>query len=118
MAWFVLRKGSSSTEELSGGEMRDGAGARDVSPDGGTYRVVSEPLLSKSGRIRYLVCGPRGRFPLSAPKRGASPGLKPFYTLRRGEGIRFTGAVRRETGWGLDENSRVMVVEPLPRQRS
>jgi SAM-dependent methyltransferase len=114
MAWFVLKKGDGGP-----GAAAQGTGAPDPgTPDGGTYRVVSEPLLSKSGRIRYLVCGALGRFPLSAPKGGDSPGLKHFYTLRRGEGITFTGAIRRETGWGLDENSRVLVVEPLPRPRS
>ena len=113
MAFFVLTKGSAPAGQAYGDQLADG----DLRPDDGTYRVVSEPLLSKSGRIRYLVCGPLGRFPLSAPKRGVSPGLKPFYTLRRGEGIRFTGAVKRETGWGLDENSRVLVVEPLSRLR-
>jgi SAM-dependent methyltransferase len=113
MAWFVLKR---SGEEGRGSA--EAAATGGGTPDGGTYRVVSEPLLSKSGRIRYLVCGPLGRFPLSAPKAGSSPGLKRFYTLRRGEGITVTGATRRETGWGLDENSHVVVVEPLPGPRS
>ncbi len=108
MAWFVLRKGGSA----------DDAGPSSLpaehSPDGGTYRVVSEPLLSKSGRIRHLVCGPLGRFALSAPKSCPATGVKPFYILKRGEGIRFSGARRRETGWGLDADSRVEVVERLP----
>src|SRR5208337_948809 len=61
MAWFILRR-------------REGAGTEATvppagsSPEGGLYRVVSEPLLSKSGRVRYLVCGPMGRFALSAPR--------------------------------------------------
>jgi hypothetical protein len=85
------------------------------SPDGGLYRVVSEPLLSKSGRIRYLVCGPLGRFALSAPKECPAPSVKPFYLLKRGEGIRFTGARKRESGWGLDAGSSIDVEERVPR---
>ncbi len=125
MAWFVLRKrgaaGAARAGEASALEEAAPAGAAPAPspaaqpPDGGLYRVVSEPLLSKSGRIRYLVCGPAGRFALSAPKACPGPGVKPFYQLRRGEGIRFTGARRRESGWGLDEGSSVVVEERVPR---
>jgi protein-L-isoaspartate O-methyltransferase len=106
MAWFVLRPGPA----LSRREQPE-------SPEEGIYRVVSEPLLSKGGRIRYLVCGPLGRFALSAPKACPAPGVRPFYGLRRGEGIRIHGAARRESGWGLDAGSRVDIVEHLPRAR-
>jgi len=86
-----------------------------ASPDGGLYRVVSDPLLSKSGRVRYLVCGPQGRFALSASRSVRDPGLAPFFRLARGDGIRFTGARRRETGWGLDTGSSLEVVQRAPR---
>ena len=107
MAWFVLRKG----------EDREGSGGAEApfSPDGGLYRVVSEPLLSRSGRVRYLVCGPWGRFALSAPRDSRGPGLKPFFGLSRGDGIRFTGSRARESGWGLDDQSSVQVVERAAR---
>jgi SAM-dependent methyltransferase len=116
MAWFVLRK----KENMPGATPAPAAPAVPThedaaSPDGGLYRVVSEPLLSKSGRIRYLVCGPLGRFALSAPKECPAPRVKPFYLLKRGEGIRFTGAQSRESGWGLDAGSSVVVQERVPR---
>ncbi len=108
MAWFVMKKREDSpmppSEQLP------------PSADGGLYRVVSESLLSKSGRVRYLVCGPLGRFPLSAPKTARGPGISPFFRLARGDGIRFTGSKRRETGWGLDSESSVDVVERVPRR--
>jgi SAM-dependent methyltransferase len=107
MAWFVLRKKAAAPAPAPDGGVE--------SPDGGLYRVVSEPLLSKSGRIRYLVCGPLGRFALSAPKACPAPGMKPFYLLKRGEGIRFTGARKRESGWGLDAAGTVVIEEHLPR---
>jgi len=106
MAWFVLRSRDSAV-------MAEPNPA--ASPDGGLYRVVSEPLLSKSGRIRYLVCGPWGRFALSAAKDCSGPGVKPFFSMKRGDVIRFSGASSRETGWGLDASSRVEAVERSPR---
>ncbi len=107
MAWFVLRKGA-----VAAAERKVDPGS---SPDGGLYRVVSDPLLSKSGRVRYLVCGPLGRFALSAPRGVRDAGLAPFFRLARGDGIRVTGAQRRETGWGLDKGSTVEVVQRVPR---
>ncbi len=115
MAWFVLRPGGRATGvSAASGES---PGQTPSSPDQGVYRVVSEPLLSKSRRIRYLVCGPLGRFALSAPASCPGPGVRAFYGLKRGEGIRIRGAVRRESGWGLDAGSTVDVVERLPRVR-
>ena len=117
-AWFVLRKASGISAEAAvprEGEPGAPPKGEEASPDGGLYRVVSDPLLSKSGRVRYLVCGPLGRFALSAPKSERGPGLAPFFRLSRGDGIRFTGAVRRETGWGLDQRSTVDVVQRTPR---
>ncbi|MGA2639794.1 MAG: small ribosomal subunit Rsm22 family protein [Spirochaetia bacterium] len=108
MAWFILRK-----RERAGIEATVPPAA--FPPDGGLYRVVSEPLLSKSGRVRYLVCGPMGRFALSAPRNCRAAGIRGFFTLARGDGIRFTGARQRETGWGLDDGSRIDVLEHAPK---
>jgi hypothetical protein len=105
MAWFILGKRSEPAEPPVTGR----------SPDGGLYRVVSDPLLSKSGRVRYLVCGPVGRFALSAPRANHGAALKPFFSLSRGDGIRFTGARARESGWGLDDGSRIEIVQRIPR---
>jgi SAM-dependent methyltransferase len=133
MAWFVLRKKEGTPRDPAAVEPAPGVPlqteaasstapapraspqAHSATPDGGLYRVVSEPLLSKSGRIRYLVCGPLGRFALSAPKECPAPRVKPFYMLKRGEGIRFTGAQERESGWGLDAGSAVSVEQRVPR---
>jgi SAM-dependent methyltransferase len=122
MAWFVLRApgggvGSTPRDGAAPPPAEPPAGVQplsDASPDGGLYRVVSEPLLSKSGRIRYLVCGPQGRFALSARKDCPGSGVKPFYTLKRGDIIRFAGSRSRESGWGLEESSRVEVVQRPP----
>ena len=112
MAWFVLRRPQGTAAVLTPAVT---AASLDSSPDGGLYRVVSEPLLSKSGRIRYLVCGPIGRFALSARKDCPGAGVKPFFALKRGDLIVLTGCVKRESGWGLEESSRVEVRESPPR---
>ncbi len=106
MAWFVLRKQE--------GTRTDTAAGLAASPDGGLYRVVSEPLLSKSGRVRYLVCGSMGRFALSASRDCRGAGIKVFFTMARGDGIRFMGARQRETGWGLGDDSSLDIVERTP----
>jgi hypothetical protein len=56
-----------------------------------------------------------GRFALSAARECRAASVRAFFTLGRGDGIRFTGARPRETGWGLDEESRIDVVEHAPR---
>jgi SAM-dependent methyltransferase len=110
MAWFVLRP-APAVAPISPAAIAQ----TPESPDGGLYRVVSDPLLSKSGRIRYLVCGPLGRFALSAPKASPSALMKPFYLLKRGDGIKFKGAEKRESGWGLGAGSTLTVEERVPR---
>ena len=107
MAWFVLRKRAEEPAAREPGPA--------PTPDGGLYRVVSEPLLSKSGRIRYLVCGPMGRFALSASRGSHAVGIRSFFSLARGDGITFAGARQRETGWGLDDDSTIEVVQPAPK---
>ncbi|HPS43702.1 MAG TPA: methyltransferase, partial [Treponemataceae bacterium] len=55
MTWFLLEP----PRNLTGG-------AGDTSADEGLFRVVSDPMLNKGGRVRRLLCGRAGRFPLSA----------------------------------------------------
>ncbi len=74
-------------------------------PAAGVYRVVSDGMLSKSGRLRHLVCGPDGRFALSAKRETLPPEAQAFLSLRRGDLIRFSGAQERETGRGLGAGS-------------
>ncbi|MCX7787667.1 MAG: class I SAM-dependent methyltransferase [Spirochaetes bacterium] len=100
-------------------------------PEGLPHRVVSDPLTSKSGRVRYLVCGPCGRFPLSAekkkiqnlserkpgslipPRRGGCLSLDPytvFFSLKRGDVVVFQGVEKRETGYGIREGSKLRIL--------
>ena len=74
------------------------------------FRVVSDPLLNKAGRIRYLVCGSTGRFSFSAPAEDPRAKKSGFAYLRRGDVIRVTDPEIRESGWGLAETTRIEVL--------
>lgn len=64
-------------------------------------RVVSEPMLNKGGRIRRLVCGLQGRFPLSVKSGDRNAEFSGFSGLRRGDVIRVMNPEIREGGWGI-----------------
>ncbi len=73
-------------------------------------RVVSERMLSKSGRLRYMVCNEDGRRSLSAKPAGGEPWAKTFMGLRRYDRIRVAGTEQRENGLGLTRESAIEVV--------
>lgn len=70
-------------------------------------RVVSDPLLNKAGRIRYLLCGKAGRFAFSAPAEDPRSSESGFLYLRRGDVIRVEAPELRESGWGLGSETRI-----------
>lgn len=78
------------------------------------YRVVSERFLAKSGRMRVLLCGPEGRFPLSADSDAGFPSMRVFRTLRRYDLVRVEGVEQRATGWGLLPESVLHVDDRAP----
>ncbi len=79
--------------------------------EGTPYRVVSEGMLSKSGRLRYLVCGAGGRFPLSAKKADLPARIEGFLRLKRGDLVAFAKTERRENGLGLTAESELRILE-------
>ena len=92
MAWFMLRPPSGDeTSELGGSFLRDE----------GFFRVVSDPMLNKGGRVRRLVCGGAGRFPLSAPDGSPDAARSGFDALGRGDFIAVDDPEVRENGWGI-----------------
>ena len=78
------------------------------------YRVVSDRFLSKSGRLRVLLCGPDGRFPLSVDSRSPFPSARTLRSLERYDLVTVEGAEQRATGWGLAAASRLAVVARAP----
>lgn len=95
-----------------------------TSPEGLPHRVVSDPLTAKSGRVRYLLCGPLGRFALSAPRakvkfpsiqevpshRSPEGPFKVFFSLKRGDVVVFQNVEKRETGYGIREDSVLRIL--------
>lgn len=58
-------------------------------------RVVSEPMLNKAGRVRFLLCNEAGRFALSAKRDDAAARAQGFFSLRRYDLIEASGLAPR-----------------------
>lgn len=71
------------------------------------YRVVSDPMTNKAGRVRYLICGAEGRFPLSAKRGEGFAAERVFFDLKRSDRIALSEPARRETGWALGGSTRI-----------
>ena len=78
------------------------------------YRVVSERFLAKSGRLRVLLCGPEGRFPLSVDGRAPFASARALRSLRRYDLVRVEATEQRATGWGLTPASVLEVAARSP----
>jgi hypothetical protein len=100
MSWFCLRPPAANS-----------AGEGSPHPND-AYRVVSEPMLNKAGRVRRLLCGPAGRFPLSAKRDDPSAEAAGFFGLRRYELLRVLDPERREGGWGIGPATRLERLNP------
>lgn len=72
-----------------------------------TCRVVSEVLTNKAGRLRRLICGSRGRFPLSINGDRAELKSTQFELLSRGELICIVNPEIRESGWGIKDQTKI-----------
>ena len=74
--------------------------------------VVSEPMLNKAGRVRYVLCDGKARFTLSAKNGDPNAAAQGFFDLKRYDKIKIAGAqVRSQKGeplsLGFDENTRL-----------
>jgi len=61
-------------------------------------RIISEPMLNKAGRLRYIVCTAKGLVTLSAKARDPIAGAMGFFALGRGDGIEVEAAETRSDG--------------------
>jgi SAM-dependent methyltransferase len=61
-------------------------------------RVVSDPMLNKAGRLRYILCGEGGLATVSARADDEAARVSGFMDLRRGDGIRLEGFEERPGG--------------------
>ena len=80
-------------------------------------RIVSEPMLNKAGRVRYIVCTNRGlRFTISAPRNDPTAENLGFFGLGRGDLIAANGLeIRGESHFGIAPGSQLEVLMRAPR---
>jgi hypothetical protein len=115
-AWFAAApRGAAAAPRASAWDAPPAA-ARAV--EGATTiegRVVSDPMLNKAGRVRYLVCSEGGIATLSAAAASAEARSSGFLSLRRGDRLRVLGAERRQGGGlGLVASSALTLLARAP----
>ncbi|MBO4546564.1 MAG: methyltransferase domain-containing protein, partial [Treponema sp.] len=76
--------------------------------------VVSEPMLNKAGRIRYVLCDGKSRFTLSAKNGDPLASAQNFFALKRYDKIAIQNAqVRSQKGeplsLGIGEETRIFL---------
>jgi hypothetical protein len=104
MSWFILQPPLSR----NGADNADGEGF---------YRVVSDAMLNKGGRVRRLLCGEDGRFPLSVLNGSQPCARSGFDKLARGDVIRVVDPEIRENGWGVTEMTKIVKRENDGRRK-
>ncbi len=83
--------------------------------EGGTphYRVVSDAMLNKAGRIRYLLCDGLRRIPISAKTGDKSAQNLGFFNLKRYDAVTVINPEIRgdaqNPSFGIDEKTRLTV---------
>ncbi len=114
MTWYVVsassRRVSASLDHVSASSNHGPTASGDFGE--GYYRVVSAPMLNKGGRVRYLLCGPSGRFPFSARQDDAAARSAGFFELGRYDLITVDKPERRENGWGFGPGTRLRRLPP------
>lgn len=82
-----------------------------------TARVVSDAMLNKSGRIRFLLCDGHARFAFSAKNGDPAAGSAGFFSLRRYDLIEITSPEIRgdngNTAYGFGTDTRLRVVSRI-----
>lgn len=80
--------------------------------------VVSEAMLNKAGRLRYLLCSEAGRLPFSAKKDDEAARRQGFHNLGRYDLVRVRNPEARgeaqAPGWGLGPGTELAVLAKAP----
>lgn len=113
--WFALKKGSAAvhTSEAKAIPAGSTGGLPGRSLSG---RVISEPMLNKAGRLRYILCAKPGLATLSAKKEKGAAGTAGFFSLRRGDMIEAFALEPRgeENNFGFVQKSELKIVLRAP----
>lgn len=110
MTYFIFAK-DAAQEQKSGGADSSLADIRTL--------VVSEPMLNKAGRIRYVLCDGKSRFTFSAKNGDFIAAAQNFFDMRRYDIIQIESAqIRSQKGeplsLGVDENTQIALL-PVAR---
>ncbi|MCX7656346.1 MAG: small ribosomal subunit Rsm22 family protein [Treponemataceae bacterium] len=76
----------------------------------GPFRVVSEPMLNKAGRTRFILCGPSGRVAFSAKKGEGYPAEKQFFSLDRSDSLFILKPIEREQGLAVGPETKILPI--------
>jgi len=74
------------------------------------FRIVSDKMLSKNGKIRFIGCHQEGRINLSLHPSETQSGNQAFLNLKRGDLIKITELEKTENGFKLHADSRVKII--------
>jgi SAM-dependent methyltransferase len=77
------------------------------------FRIVSDKMLSKNGKIRFIGCHQEGRISLSLHPSETRPGNQAFLNLKRGDLIRITDLEKTENGFKLHTDSSVKIIKQI-----
>jgi len=86
-------------------------------PGQDVFRIVSDKMLSKNGKIRFIGCHQEGRISLSLQPSETRPGNQGFLNLKRGDLITITDLEKTETGFKLHADSGVKIIPGKDFQR-
>jgi ribosomal protein RSM22 (predicted rRNA methylase) len=79
-------------------------------------RIVSEPMLNKAGRVRYVLCTGKGLSTVSARAGDAHAEKEGFFALKRGDHVAFSGLDDRPgatgSGFGSEASLRFLLKAP------
>ena len=81
-----------------------------TSPDQQTFRIVSDKMLSKNGKIRFIGCHQEGRVSLSLHPTEIQPGNRAFLNLKRGDLMKIAGLEKTDKGYKLHADSSVKIM--------
>ena len=78
-----------------------------------TLRVVSDAMLNKSGRIRFILCDGQNRFPLSAKSDNKHARDIGFFDMKRYDSIKISNPENRgdehSLAWGIKEDTSINI---------
>jgi SAM-dependent methyltransferase len=78
-------------------------------------RVISDPMLNKAGRIRYILCSNGSLLTVSASKKSSEVDDAGFFSLKRGDYVRLRGVEPRQGGgFGIGPDSSIEIVTRFP----